>query len=96
MLLRDSRRDARVDAAGALVTLEEQERSLWDHAQIDEGLALVDSALRMGRIGPYQLQAAIVALHAQAQSPAAARRTGRRSLRFMANWRGFNRARWSS
>jgi RNA polymerase sigma-70 factor (ECF subfamily) len=67
MLLHDSRRQARTDAAGALVTLEEQDRSLWDHGQIDEGLALVDSALRMGRIGPYQLQAAIAALHAEAR-----------------------------
>jgi len=69
MLLHDSRRQARVDAAGALVTLEEQDRSLWDRAQIGEGLALVDAALRMGRVGPYQLQAAIAALHAQAASP---------------------------
>jgi RNA polymerase sigma-70 factor (ECF subfamily) len=71
MLLHDSRREARVDAAGALVTLEEQDRSLWDRVQIDEGLALVDSALRLGRIGPYQLQAAIAALHAEARSPPA-------------------------
>jgi RNA polymerase sigma-70 factor, ECF subfamily len=71
MLLHDSRREARVDAAGALVTLEEQDRSLWDRAQIDKGLALVDSALRLGHIGPYQLQAAIAALHAEARSPAA-------------------------
>jgi RNA polymerase sigma-70 factor, ECF subfamily len=70
MLLHDSRREARVDAAGALVTLEEQDRSLWDRAQIDEGLALLDSALRLGRIGPYQLQAAIAALHAEARGPA--------------------------
>ena len=70
MLLHDSRRPARVDAMGALVTLEEQNRSLWDRAQIDEGLGLVDSALRMRQIGPYQLQAAIAALHAEAVSPA--------------------------
>jgi RNA polymerase sigma-70 factor (ECF subfamily) len=70
MLLHDSRRKARVDAAGALVTLEEQDRSLWDREQINEGLRLVDSALRMGRVGPYQLQAAIVALHASARSSA--------------------------
>jgi RNA polymerase sigma-70 factor (ECF subfamily) len=69
MLLHDSRRQARVDAAGALVTLEEQDRSLWDRAQIDEGLGLVDAALRMGRVGPYQLQAAIAALHAEAANP---------------------------
>ncbi len=71
MLLHDSRRQARVDAAGALVTLEEQDRSLWDRDQIEEGLALVDAALRMGRIGPYQLQAAIAALHGEAESPEA-------------------------
>src|SRR5215470_1507183 len=70
MLLHDSRREARVDAAGALVTLEEQDRSLWDRAQIEEGLALVEAALRMGRVGPYQLQAAIAALHAEAPSAA--------------------------
>jgi RNA polymerase sigma-70 factor (ECF subfamily) len=69
MLLHDSRRRARVDASGALVTLEEQDRSLWDRAVIDEGLGLVDAALRMGRVGPYQLQAAIAALHAEAVSP---------------------------
>jgi RNA polymerase sigma-70 factor (ECF subfamily) len=70
MLLHDSRRQARVDPAGALVTLEEQDRSLWDRAQIDEGLTLVESALRMRKIGPYQLQAAIAALHAEAASSA--------------------------
>jgi len=71
MLLHDSRRQARVDAAGALVTLEEQDRSLWNRDQIEEGLALVDAGLRMGRIGPYQLQAAIAALHGEAESPEA-------------------------
>jgi RNA polymerase sigma-70 factor, ECF subfamily len=70
MLLHDSRRQARVDPAGALVTLEEQDRSLWDRGQIAEGLALVDIALRVRRIGPYQLQAAIAALHAEAGSSA--------------------------
>jgi RNA polymerase sigma-70 factor (ECF subfamily) len=69
MLLHDSRRQARVDASGALVTLEEQDRSLWHRAEIDEGLGLVDAALRMGLVGPYQLQAAIAALHAEAVSP---------------------------
>jgi RNA polymerase sigma-70 factor (ECF subfamily) len=71
MLLHDSRRQARVDAAGALVTLEEQDRSLWDRDQIEEGLALVDAGLRKGRIGPYQLQAAIAALHGEAARPEA-------------------------
>jgi RNA polymerase sigma-70 factor, ECF subfamily len=66
MLLHDSRRQARVDSAGALVTLEEQDRSLWDKEQIAEGLVLVETALRMGQVGPYQLQAAIAALHAEA------------------------------
>src|SRR5260370_9087060 len=70
MLLHDSRRRARVDAAGALVTLEEQDRSLWDRAQIDEGLRLVDSALRMRQLRPYQLQAPVDALHAEAASSA--------------------------
>src|SRR6516165_1427219 len=69
MLLHDSRRLARVDSAGALVTLEEQDRSLWDRVQIDEGLTQVEAALRMGRVGPYQLQAAIAAVHAEAASP---------------------------
>src|SRR5271169_1839848 len=70
MLLHDSRRQARVDTAGALVTLEEQDRSLWDRAQIDEGLGLVELALRKRQVGPYQLQAAIAALHAEAASSA--------------------------
>ncbi len=68
MLLHDSRRHARVDDAGMLVTLEEQDRSRWDREQIGDGLALVDAALRQGRVGPYQLQAAIAAVHAAAAS----------------------------
>lgn len=70
MLLHDSRRAARVNAAGELVTLEEQDRSLWDSAQIQEGLETIERALRMRAIGPYQLQAAISAVHAQASSAA--------------------------
>jgi RNA polymerase sigma-70 factor (ECF subfamily) len=66
MLLHDSRRDTRVDADGTLVRLEEQDRSRWDRACIVEGAALVDQALRGGPPGPYALQAAIAALHAQA------------------------------
>jgi len=69
MLLHDSRRHARVDGEGILVTLEDQDRSLWDRDQIQEGLAFVEAALRIGRVGPYQLQAAIAALHADAKSP---------------------------
>jgi RNA polymerase sigma-70 factor (ECF subfamily) len=66
MLLHDSRRSARIDANGALVTLEEQNRSAWDRNEISEGAALVETALRLKAVGPYQLQAAIAALHAQA------------------------------
>ena len=65
MLLHDSRRDARLDAAGDLVLLEEQDRRRWNHAQIAEALPLVEEALREGP-GPYALQAAIAALHCQA------------------------------
>jgi RNA polymerase sigma-70 factor, ECF subfamily len=68
MLLHDSRRNARVDSAGMLVTLDEQDRALWDRDQIGEGLAIVEAALRRGRIGPYQLQAAIAAVHAEAEA----------------------------
>ncbi len=65
MLLHDSRRAARLDPAGELVTLEEQDRSLWDRGQITEGQALAEAALRRGGAGFYALQAAIAALHAQ-------------------------------
>src|SRR5579875_2078525 len=67
MILQDSRREARI-AGGVLMTLEQQDRSLWDRAAIDEGLALVDRALRLGPAGPYCLQAAIAAVHASAAS----------------------------
>ncbi len=69
MLLHDSRRDARTDAAGDLVLLEDQDRATWDRAQIDEALLLVPDALRVAHRagpGPYALQAAIAALHASA------------------------------
>jgi RNA polymerase sigma-70 factor (ECF subfamily) len=68
LLLHDSRRSARVKNRDELVTLEEQDRSLWDGQEIHEGLALVETALRLQHIGPYQLQAAIAALHARASS----------------------------
>jgi len=68
MLLQDSRRDARV-INGELVTLEDQDRSRWDRGAIAEGLILVETALSSGPVGPYQLQAAIAALHAQAVTP---------------------------
>jgi RNA polymerase sigma-70 factor, ECF subfamily len=66
MLLHDARRSARVDAAGDLVTLEDQDRGRWDAAEIGEGVGLLDRALRGGRPGPYQVQAAIAACHATA------------------------------
>src|SRR5262249_46357321 len=65
MLLHDSRRDARLDDAGDLVVLEEQDRRRWNHAQIAEALPLVEEALRGGP-GAFALQAAIAALHCQA------------------------------
>lgn len=71
MLLHHSRRHARLDASGRLVLLEDQDRARWDRAQIGAGLALLDKALAMRRPGPYQLQAAISALHAQAATPEA-------------------------
>jgi RNA polymerase sigma-70 factor (ECF subfamily) len=67
MLLHDSRRQARIDAEGALVLLEEQDRQRWNHEEITEGVALLDRALLLRRPGPYQMQAAIAALHAQAE-----------------------------
>ncbi|HEY7985132.1 MAG TPA: sigma-70 family RNA polymerase sigma factor [Ktedonobacterales bacterium] len=66
MLLHHARHAARLDAAGDLVLLEEQDRARWDQAMIAEGVALLDRALAMRRPGPYQIQAAIAALHAQA------------------------------
>jgi RNA polymerase sigma-70 factor (ECF subfamily) len=70
MLLHDSRRETRTDGKGDLVLLEEQDRTLWDHAQIGEGVAYLERALRMRQPGSYQLQAAIAALHARAKTPA--------------------------
>ncbi len=63
MLLHDARRDARTTPDGDLVLLEDQDRSHWDRARIDEGGRLVEAALTVGRPGPYQVQAAIAALH---------------------------------
>ena len=70
MLLHDSRREARLTADGDLVLLEEQDRARWDQAQIREGLALVEEALRGDPSDPFALQAAIAALHARAARPA--------------------------
>ena len=69
MLLHDSRRSARVQASGELVLLAEQDRTRWNRAQIDEGCALVQSVFQRGPIGPYAIEAAIVALHASAPRP---------------------------
>jgi RNA polymerase sigma-70 factor (ECF subfamily) len=66
MLLHDSRREARMASEGELVLLDDQDRSLWNRAQIEEGCRLVESALRVGPVGPYQLQAAIAAVHGEA------------------------------
>lgn len=71
MLLHDGRRDTRVAEDGALVPLEEQDRSRWDHAKITEGLDVLERAIAMRRRGPYQVQAAIAALHAKAESASA-------------------------
>ncbi|HEY2430868.1 MAG TPA: DUF6596 domain-containing protein, partial [Acidimicrobiales bacterium] len=70
MLLHDARRDARIDEAGDLVLLADQDRSRWDTGQIDEGVRLVERSLRRsaGHPGPYQLQAAVAALHDEAPS----------------------------
>jgi RNA polymerase sigma-70 factor, ECF subfamily len=66
MLLHDARREARLDAAGELVLLDDQDRTRWDRAKIDEGIAVLDEALALFDPGPYQVQAAISALHAEA------------------------------
>jgi len=73
MLLHDSRRETRLDGAGDIVLLEDQDRTRWDRLQIDEGAALVEAALLAGGQppGPYALQAAIAAVHAQAPTAAA-------------------------
>ncbi|MGH9906153.1 MAG: RNA polymerase sigma factor [Pyrinomonadaceae bacterium] len=68
MLLHDSRRSARINEQAELVMLEDQDRSLWDHEEISEGLRLVEHALRLRSVGPYQLQAAIAAVHAEAKT----------------------------
>jgi RNA polymerase sigma-70 factor (ECF subfamily) len=70
MLLHDSRRDARITQGGELIPLEEQDRGLWHRGQIHEGLRLVEQALKGGAVGPFQLQAAIAAIHAEAPTAA--------------------------
>ena len=71
MLLHESRRAARTSATGELILLDDQDRSRWDRDQISEGERLVEQALSSGRPGPYAIQAAIAAVHAQAANPAA-------------------------
>ena len=71
MLLHDARREARTSVEGDLVLLDDQDRSRWDRAKIEEGRALVERALLARRPGPYQLQAAIAALHDEAETPGA-------------------------
>jgi RNA polymerase sigma-70 factor (ECF subfamily) len=70
MLLHDSRRETRLNAAGELILLEEQDRARWDHSKIREGTAILDEALALYAPGPYQVQAAISALHAEAPTAA--------------------------
>jgi RNA polymerase sigma-70 factor, ECF subfamily len=70
LLVTDARRAGRTAPDGSIVLLADQDRGRWDHAQIDDGASLVERALRMGRPGPYQLQAAISALHATAPTAA--------------------------
>ena len=69
MLLHDARRPARLDSSGDLVLLEDQDRSLWDQDKIREGVAILDEALLLRASGPYQVQAAISALHGEAATP---------------------------
>jgi len=70
MLLHDARRDTRLSADGVVVTLEDQDRTRWDHAVITEGVNLLEATLRRGSPGPYQVQAAIAACHASARTAA--------------------------
>ena len=81
MLLLDARRAARVDPGGELIVLEEQDRTLWDRQEIEEGVVIIERALVMQAPGPYQAQAAIAALHAQSGLLARKRPTGSRSWR---------------
>ncbi|MEA2605753.1 MAG: polymerase sigma-70 factor, subfamily, partial [Chloroflexota bacterium] len=71
MLLHDARRETRTGPTGALVLLEDQDRGRWDRTRIEEGQTLLDRAMRMRRVGPYQLQAAIASLHDEAAASAA-------------------------
>lgn len=93
MLLTHARRAARTTAAGDLVPLDEQDRATWDRALIDEGIRLTRASLARPVLGPYQLQAAIAATHADA---ATAEETNcRRCTPFTWSWSGSHRTRWS-
>lgn len=70
MMLHHARRDARIDTAGILIPMEEQNRALWDQAEIAKGIKMLDQALEFRQPGPYQIQAAIAALHAGAETAA--------------------------
>jgi RNA polymerase sigma-70 factor (ECF subfamily) len=70
MFFQDARRTTRVDDAGDLVRLADQDRARWDRGEIEDGTRILDAALRRGRPGPYQVQAAIAACHATAADPA--------------------------
>ena len=93
MLLVHARRRARTGPDGSLIPMAEQDRSRWDRTAIEEGIALVTAALPRGATGPYQLQAAIAALHDEAAAPG--RPTGRRSPRSTACCSGWTTARSS-
>ena len=69
MLLHDARREARVGPGGELILLDDQDRTRWDRERIDEGRSLLERAFRMRRVGPYQLEASIAALHDEASTP---------------------------
>ena len=93
MLLSDARRPARSTEAGDLVTMEHQQRDLWDRALTAEGTALITAAMRQRQVGPYQLQAAIAALHNGA--PATPKPIGRRSPPCTRGWSGSHQPRLS-
>ena len=95
MLFHDARRTARVDDMGDLVVLDEQDRQAWDAAVIAEGARVLDAALRLRHPGPFQVQAAIAALHAQAGT-AADTDWAERSPRSTTPWPRWRRRRWSS
>ena len=84
MLFHDARREARTAGDGSLVLLEDQNRSLWNKTAIAEGRALIQTAAARGRPGPYQIQAAIAAVHTNAAT--AAKRTGGRSPSSTIRW----------